>query len=79
MRCGTWKSAAAAAQLDGGFQDDDGGGAVDVVVAVDEDLFVVGDGAAQALGGRVHAEHQVRRVQVVEAGVQELVRGFGGW
>ena len=69
---------AAAAQLDRGFQNDDGGGAVHVVVAVDEDLLAVGDGAAQALGGLVHAEHQVRRVQVIEFRIQELVRVFGG-
>ena len=35
----------AAAKFNGGFQDHDGGGSVYVIVAVDEDAFVVGDGA----------------------------------
>ena len=56
----------AAAEFDHGFQDDDGGGAVDVVVAVDEDVFFLGDGGLQALDGGLHAEHQVRRMQMRE-------------
>ena len=35
----------AAGQFDGLVQDDDGGGAVHVVIAVDQDLFAVADGA----------------------------------
>ena len=54
----------AAAELDGGLEDYDCGGAIDVVVAVDQDRFLVLDGGFDPVDGRLHAGHQVWRVQV---------------
>ena len=56
----------AAAQLNRGLQDDDCGRAIHVVVAVDQDGFFVLDGGFDAINRRLHARHQVRRMQMSE-------------
>ena len=48
----------AAEHFDGGLEQHHGGGAVDVVVAVEQDGLARGDGALQAVDGRIHAQHQ---------------------
>lgn len=60
-----------AQHFDGGFEQDDGRGAVDVVVAVEEDGFVVGDGPLNAGDGQVHAEHEGGGVELIGVGVEE--------
>ncbi len=62
--------------LDGGFEQDDGGGSVYVVVSIYKDGLACGDGLLDARDGGGHAEHGVRIVQVVEAGMEELL-GIG--
>ena len=66
-----------ASQLDRGAKNDNRGGAVDVVVAVDQHALAVGDSAAQALDGGLHAEHAQRVVKVGETGVEKVMGVFG--
>ena len=65
----------AAAQFNGGLEDYDCGGAIDIVVAVDQDRLFVLDGGFDPVNGRLHAGHEVRRVQMSKFGSQET---FGG-
>ena len=61
----------AAEHFDGGFEQDDGGGAVDVVVAIEQDGFVGGDGALETVDGGGHAEHEKGIVELGYFGVEE--------
>src|SRR5580704_7020860 len=61
----------AAGHLDGFLQNDDGHGAVDVVVAVDQNLFFRLDGGFDARNGVPHAGEQQWIVQVSEVGGEE--------
>ena len=67
----------AAEHFDGGLEENSGGGAVDVVVAVDEDGLLGGDGLADARDGAIHAEHGERVEEVADARVEEEVRVSG--
>ena len=71
------KVSRAAAQLNRGFEDDDRGGAVDVVVAIDQDLFFVLDRGFDPVDGGLHAGHQIGRMQMRERGRQETLGSFG--
>ena len=69
----------AAAQFDRGLEDDDCGRAIHVVVAVDQDGFFVLDCGFDAINGRLHAGHQVGRMQMRKRGREETFGcvGFG--
>src|SRR3954469_24380896 len=54
----------AAAEFDHSLEDNDGGSTVDVVVAVDEDVFFFRDRSLQAFDGRFHSEHRVGRMEM---------------
>src|SRR6185312_900658 len=71
------KTDPASEPLDCGFQQHYGDGPVHVVVAVDEDRLLSGDGALNSLDRGGHAEHEIRVVQVVKAGSEER-GGIGG-
>ena len=71
------KIVGAAEHFNGSFQQDDGGGAVHVVIAVEQNGFMRGDGPFQPLDGRCHSRHQEGIVEVGELGVEES-RGFAG-
>ena len=62
-------------RFDGGLEEDDGGGAVDVVIAVDQNLFAAArDGLLNALYRGAHAQEERRIMQVGERWLQELRR-----
>ncbi len=58
----------AAQQFDSFFQDDDGAGAIDVVVAVKQDRFVLGDSAMQAFNGQIHVFESMGGMQIGQSG-----------
>ncbi len=68
----------AGGHLNGGFEQDYRSGAIDVVVAIEEDGFVLGDGVFEACDGAAHAEHEKWVVEVVDGGIEELEGGFRG-
>ena len=59
--------------LDGGFEEDGGSCAVDVVVAVYKDGFAAGYCNLDACDCGGHAEQQVRRVEIVDGGIEEAL------
>jgi len=61
----------AAEHLNGGFEQDNGGGSVYVVVAVQEDGLLGGDGLLKAGDGGGHAEHQEGVVEMSDLRVEE--------
>ena len=67
----------AAEEGDGVPEDGGGGDAVDVVVAVDDDFFLVADGLVDALGGFEDAGEEGGLMEMVEAGGEEG-RAVGG-
>ena len=54
----------AAEHFDGGLEQHHGGSAVDVVVAVEQDGLLAGDGRFDAFYGGCHAQHQQRIVEM---------------
>ena len=56
-----------------GEQHHHGHGPVNVVVAVDQDLLLPGNGPPQSLDRRIHAGHEERVVELVEARVKKVV------
>ena len=68
-----------AGHLDRLAQNDHGGCAVDVVVAVHENLLLSRDSRPDALDGRAHARQTVGVVELIEAGSEESLGlvGFG--
>ncbi len=52
--------------------------AVDVVVADQRHLFVFAPGRQQTLHGGFHAVERVRRMHLIEAGMQKVLGFFGG-
>ena len=74
---GDVKADHAAEHLDGGLEQDDGGGAVHIVVAIEQDGLVELDGLFEAQYGRVHAEHELRVVEVGDFRIQEGEGCFG--
>src|SRR5690348_16495988 len=68
----------AAAKFNGSLENDHGSRAVNVVIAVDQDLLVVRDGTAKSAGGGGHTEQGGRRVQVIERRVEKFVSVFSG-
>ena len=71
------KADVASQHFDGGFEKDDSDRAVDVVVAIEEDGLVRGDGAFETVDGGGHAPHQEWIVEVRGLGVEEG-EGLGG-
>ena len=67
----------AAAQLNRGLEDDDRGRTIHVVVAVNQNRFFVLDGSFDPIDRRLHASHQIRRMQVSKRGSEEALRRFG--
>lgn len=65
------KTGSASESLDCSFQQHNGRGAIHVIVAVDKDRLLSGDGALNSLDCGAHAEHEIRVVQMVKAGVEE--------
>ena len=61
----------AAAKPDGGDEKDNGHGAVDIVVAVDENLFVTVDGAFETRDGLGHVAESQGVVKLVERGMEK--------
>ena len=68
----------AAAKLNRGLQDDDSSRSIDIVVAINQDAFLIGDGCAQALDGGGHAAHEIGRMKLVERRRQEICRALLG-
>ena len=56
----------APAEFNRGFKNHDGGGAVDVVITVDQNVFLALDGRIEPVDGSFHSGHQVGRVQMGE-------------
>ena len=73
---GNVKAGDAAEHFDGGLEQHDGDGAVHVVVAVEKDRLMCGDGALEAIDGGGHAEHEEGIVEVRGFGIEEG-EGFG--
>ncbi len=69
--------ALAAGDLDGFGEEDDRHGAVDVVVAVEEDLFPILDGEGEAGDGAGEAEQLGAGVELAEVGMEEGLGGGG--
>ncbi len=67
----------AAEPLDSRLEQDGRGGSIHVVVAVDQDRFLGGDGLLNARDGAIHAEHRVWIEQVLDTRIQKML-GFGG-
>ena len=66
----------AAGHFDCLFKDYDRGGAVDIVIAVDQDLLAARDGLAQPRDGFRHAAQFVGRVQVGKRRMEEAPGGI---
>src|SRR5258708_28854308 len=64
----------AAEEFDHCLEDDNGGGAVNVIVAVNEDVFLAGNGVFPTKDGGRHAEHVIRRVHLIPGWVQKMTR-----
>ena len=60
------KVGAASGEFDSRPQHDDGTCAVDIVVAVNQNAFLVGDRPPQALDGGTHTVHAVGVMKIVE-------------
>ena len=71
------KIGATAGELDGRFENHHRRGAIHVVIAVDQDFFAIPNGSAKPLERGVHAQQQMRIVQRVQAGMQELAGASG--
>ena len=71
------KLGAAAGEFDCRPQHDYRACAVDIIVAVNQNAFMLGDGRPQALDGGAHAEHAIGVVKVRESRVQEALGVLG--
>ncbi len=67
----------AAEHFDRSLEQHNGGGAVDVVVAVEQDGLLAGDGRFDAFYGGLHAEHEQWIVQLRDFRIEEG-EGFAG-
>ena len=67
----------AAEHLERRLEQDDGRGAIHVIVAIDEDGLLAGNGRLYPRDCRGHALHGIRIEQVFDAGMKKDIR-FGG-
>ncbi len=65
-----------AQHLEGPFQNHGRGDSIDIVVAVDQDLFTIFDGGTQAVNHRPHVLHEKGIVQIGDGRVEKSPRSF---